>query len=211
MRSKTKTFTLFLLSCLFIKQTSSQSRLIAYDHYWSIRPLSLLTFNPNFQFGSRLPRRDTLKRLYSELSLTYPLGKTYFDRSIYVNNIDARLVALQVEQRFRFVGRHQNFWGPVFEVDYRRIHYLNAIRVASDPDVHQVDFRLGFENGGYILSRRRQIMTIYWGFAARYSYDLDNKYLRHAIGDKEINRWGIKLYLNWQIGQGIRSKYPRKY
>lgn len=199
----------WLILCDF--QLNAQHSTFSHDHYWSVRPVSWLTFNPNFQLGSRLPCRDTSRRLYSEISFTYPLGKTYLDRTFYFSDISANVLALQVEQRFRFTSRFNRFWGPVLEADYRRYNYIHFRQIPSEPDMNHLDIRLGFENGSFKLNRKKQVTAIYWGLAARYTIDFANHRLHHRIGDKEYNYWGIKLYFNWQIGQGYKAAYPRNY
>lgn len=201
---------LLILKSLFGLSIKAQSTL-SHDNYWTIRPLSWVTLNPNIQLGTRLPAKDSLRRIYYELSLTYPLGKTFLDRSIYFNDININFIGLEFEQRWRFSNRFNHFWAPVVEVDYRRYSYFHDSFKLSQPDMNYINFRLGFENGKFRINSKKRVQAFYWGVALRYALNLNHQKLHYSIGDVEYNYWGLKLYLNWQIGSGYKAVYPRKY
>lgn len=190
----------------------AQSPTISHDLYWSVRPLSILTFNPNFQIGKRLPCKDSANRIYGELSFTYPYGKTFMSE---LGDISFPFVALQVENRLRFVNRNNTFIGPVFEMDYRRYSYYDDPQYVNyqkyGPDVDILDLRLGFEHGKYFVKHKRNVKALYWGLALRYSIDFQQSYKNFGFGTKDSSYLGLKLYLNWQIGGGFKAAYPKNY
>lgn len=171
----------------------------SYKHYFSVRPLTFLTFNPNIQYG-RVLKLDTQRKANRliEFGLMYPYGKTLYLETFSYTDYTKQISAFQFDARFRFVYKSNKFIGPLFVLEYKKFDELLLPRPLIKKEF--MNIMLGFNKGRYFGLKDKNFDSFHWGLALRYCYDFIEPEKKNDFGDYDYYYWGLKFYLNWQVG-----------
>jgi hypothetical protein len=195
-----------------IAESYGQNDKIFNSNYISIKPINYLVACPNIQFGiKRALKESDSRRKFSELSFTYPYGKSYYENLISTAVIKKfQLVGLQSQWFTRIMNKRRQeknkFWGPVIEfvyINYRK-ESLNNYTGYNIYKENYLLFCLGFHNGRYFNSKSGKIMqALHWGAAFRFVKDFAHPGQKLRIGYRDENVIGIKVYLSLQLGRQV--------
>jgi len=177
-------------------------------HYWSIKPINLIGFNPNLQFGTCIKANDSLKRRYMNFSLSYPYGPPFIQTTYlhFSYPLTFSNKGFQFEHSYRILNKKNRFWGPVMELQYQDLVY--SVEHSSTGYVVYRDrywfLRAGIQFGKYYKKKNSKVIhALYYGIAIRWAYDYYYP-LNKGFGHYYDASLGGKIYLNWQFGRATK-------